>query len=99
MNETQTNNNAAREAGHKFTCGGFRAVRVETIREAAEIFANRAARKTYGKRGYARTCNMGSYAQDMRLAEFSAFIGYTTGHNRHETTGNNINFTVFRKAE
>lgn len=78
----------------KYVSSGFRSVTTESIREAAEIFANRAARKSYGKRGYARTCNMSAHAQDMRLAEFSAFIGYTTGKN--ETTGHNINFTVHR---
>jgi len=76
----------------KYTCNGFQSVTAETMSEAANIFANRAARRKYGKSGYARTCNLGSYAQD--LAEFSAFIGYKTG--RNETTGHNINFTVYK---
>lgn len=75
-----------------YTSNGFKSVKSESIKEAAGIFANRAARRKYGKRGYARTCTMGSYSQDGSLAEFSAFIGYTSGQN--ETTGNNINFTV-----
>jgi hypothetical protein len=78
----------------KFTCNGFQSVTAENMSEAANIFANRAARRKYGKSGYARTCVQGSYAQDGRLAEYSAFIGYTTG--RNETTGHNINFTVYR---
>jgi len=78
----------------KYTCNGFQSVTAETMSEAANIFANRAARRKYGKSGYARTCNLGAYAQDGSLAEFSAFIGYTTG--RNETTGHNINFTVYR---
>lgn len=76
----------------KYTCNGFRPALADSMREAAEIFANRAARKSYGGTGYCRTCNQYAYAQDGSLAEFSAFIGYTTG--RNETTGKNINFTV-----
>lgn len=80
---------------NKFTCNGFRSVAGDiSISEAAEIFASRAARREFGKTGYARTCAMGSHAQDGRLAEFSAFVGYRTGLG--ETTGRNINFTVFR---
>jgi hypothetical protein len=78
----------------KYTCNGFKSVTTETMSEAANIFANRAARQKYGKSGYARTCTQGAYAQDGRLAEYSAFIGYGTG--RNETAGHNINFTVHR---
>ena len=63
------------------------------MREAAAIFAARMARKFYGSKGYCRSCVMGSYSQDGSLAEFSAFIGYTTG--RNETTGHNVSFTVY----
>lgn len=61
--------------------------------EAAQIFANRAARRYYGRRAYARTCNCTAWSQDNTLREFSAFIGYSTGQN--ETTGSNVTFTVF----
>jgi len=64
------------------------------MRDAAEMFANRAARRAYGRRGYARTCTEGAHSQDYTLAEYSAFIGYTTGPN--ETTGHNVQFTVHR---
>lgn len=79
---------------NKYTCNGFKSVKAETMKEAAEIFANRAAKRKYGRSAYCRTCTQGAYAQDGRLAEYSAFIGYTTGQN--ETSGNNINFTVYR---
>jgi len=79
---------------NKYTCNGFKSVKVETMNEAAEIFANRAAKRKYGRSAYCRTCTMGSYAENGSLAEYSAFIGYTTGQN--ETSGNNINFTVYR---
>lgn len=83
--------------GHmnKYTCSGFNSVEAETMSEAAKIFATRAARRRYGRSAYCRTCTQQSYAQDMSLAEYSAFIGYSTG--RNETSGGNVNFTVFRK--
>lgn len=37
---------------------------------------------------------MGSYAQDLSFAEFSAFIGTTKGN---ETIGHNVSFTVYVK--
>jgi len=81
----------------KYTCNGFQSVNAETINAAAEVFANRQARRTYGRSGYSRTCTMGAYSQDGWVAEFSAFIGVTTG--RNETTGHNVNFRVFRATE
>ena len=77
----------------KYSCNGFQSVQAETMNAAAEIFANRAARRKYGKSAYCRTCTQTAHASDMSMAEYSAFIGYTTG--RNETSGNNINFTVF----
>jgi hypothetical protein len=62
---------------------------------AAEVFANRAAREKFGRSGYCRTCALQSWSQDNTLGEFSAFIGYSTG--RDETTGHNVNFTVYRE--
>lgn len=78
----------------KFTCSGFKSVHADGMDEAAEIFATRAARKKYGRSGYCRTCTKTAYAQNGSVAEYSAFIGYSTG--RNETTGNNVNFTVHR---
>lgn len=75
-----------------YTCTGFNRVKAESMREAAGVFASRAARRQYGRNGYCRTCTQGDYAENGSLAEYSAFIGYTTG--LHETTGHNINFTV-----
>jgi len=72
---------------------GFRDVSAADMNAAAEIFAGRAARKTYGRRAYARTCNLESWSQDNTLGEYNAFIGYSTG--RNETTGSNTRFTVY----
>jgi hypothetical protein len=79
---------------NKYTTSGRRAVKAESMKAAAEVFANRAARDKFGRSGYCRTCTLGSWSQDNTLGEFSAFIGRSTG--RNETTGHNINFTVSR---
>ena len=38
-----------------FRCNGFRPVRALGIAEAAEVFARRAARRAFGRRGYVRS--------------------------------------------
>jgi len=80
-----------------YTSSGFRSVRAENIRSAAEIFANRHARRQYGPRGYCRVYQMAGYAQDMSLAEFDAFIGLN-GPERGTTVGRNVRFTILRAS-
>ena len=75
-----------------FRCNGFRSVRALGIFDAAEIFARRAARRAFGKRGLVRVLNEDSHTRNLSIVEFSAFIGYPSGLN--ETTGHNIRFTV-----
>ena len=75
-----------------FRCNGFRSVRAEGIHDAAEIFARRAARRAFGKRGLVRTLVEDSYVPNLSIVEFAAFIGYSSG--RNETTGHNYRFTV-----
>ena len=75
-----------------FRCNGFRAVRAGGIAEAAEIFARRAARRAFGRRGHVRTLVEDSYVPNLSIVEFAAFIGYSSG--RNETTGHNVRFTV-----
>ena len=75
-----------------FRCNGFRSVRAEGIAAAAEIFAKRAARRAFGRRGIVRTMVEDSYTRNLSIVEFAAFIGYSSG--RNETTGHNIRFTV-----
>ena len=60
----------------KCTSPGFRSVEACSIRAAAVIFAERAARKHYGKSGYCRTCTQVAHSTDGRSAEYSAFISY-----------------------
>lgn len=75
-----------------FRCNGFRSVRAAGIRDAAEIFARRAARRAFGRRGIVRTLVEDSYTRNLSIVEFAAFIGYPSG--RNETTGHNVRFTV-----
>ena len=75
-----------------YRCSGFRSVRSDSIRDAAEVFARRAARRAFGRRGIVRTMVEDSYVPNLSIVEFAAFIGYPTGPN--ETTGHNIRFTV-----
>jgi len=75
-----------------YRCNGFRSVRADSIRDAAEIFAKRSARRAFGRRGIVRTLVEDSYTRNLSIVEFAAFIGYPTG--RNETTGHNIRFTV-----
>ena len=75
-----------------YHCNGFRSVRAEGIHSAAEIFARRAARRAFGRRGIVRVLNEDSHTRNLSIVEFSAFIGYPSGHN--ETTGHNYRFTV-----
>jgi len=75
-----------------FRCNGVRSVRADSIRDAAGVFAKRAARRAFGRRGIVRTMVEDSYTRNLSIVEFAAFIGYSTGLN--ETTGHNIRFTV-----
>lgn len=64
---------------------------------AAELFANRIAKKHYGKKGHCRTLNLDSWSQDNTIGEYNAFVGYTPAgkHNRGTTVGGNIRFSVY----
>lgn len=79
----------------KYTCENHIPVTAETMKDAAETIANRKARAAYGRRGYARTCNLESWSEDGSIGEFSAFIGYSSGQG--ETTGHNVRFTLTRR--
>lgn len=78
---------------NKYKSSGFRSVYADSPNEAAMIFASRAARKAYGRKGYGRTLLCNAWSQDFTMHEYSAFIGYRSGQN--ETTGYTVHFTVF----
>ena len=80
-----------------YHCNGFRSVRAAGIRDAAEMFARRAARRAFGRRGLVRVLNEDSYTRNLSIVEFTAFIGYPSG--RNETTGHNVRFTVINGGD
>jgi hypothetical protein len=79
---------------NKYECSGYNAVQARSMKEAAETFAARAARREFGKAGYCRICRMDSWSEDGTRATFDCFIGYSTGQG--QTTGHNIWLTVDR---
>lgn len=78
---------------HHYTCEGLRGVRCNDKTEAANIFADRLAKKKYGRTAYARTLRINAW--NSTSTEYGAFVGVRTGN--HETTGSNIHFTVHTK--
>lgn len=68
-------------------CNDFRPVRAESASEAARCFADRLARRVWGKRGYMRTIRLDCWAENGRSYTFESFIGYSSGQG--ETTGRN----------
>lgn len=75
----------------KFICSGCRSLETDSIRSAGERFAMRFARRRFGRNADVRTCSINSQTENGQSAEFSAFIGITSGNT---TTGHNINFTI-----
>ena len=74
-----------------FFCNSFNSVKAESMKDAAQIFALRMARRKYGKSGMVRTCQIGAYSPHNKHgcpSEFSAFIGITK-KGSNETNGNN----------
>jgi hypothetical protein len=79
----------------KYASPGFRSVEASSNRAAAAIFAERAARKRYGRSGYCRTCKQVAHSKDGTFAEYIAFIGRTLRGQRSETAGHNQSFVVY----
>jgi hypothetical protein len=87
------NEDIAKGKAMKYVSPGFRSVNACSIRAAAVIFAERAARKHYGKSGYCRTCTQVAHSTDGRSAEYSAFISLRGQSN--EMVGHNQSFVVY----
>lgn len=83
-----------------YTCGNFKSVRqgyeyesgggywiVDSASDAARIFANRLARRQFGRKGYCHHVRLDSRREDGQMGIFEVFIGYpaegggTQGHN------------------
>jgi hypothetical protein len=60
----------------KYISPGFRSVEACSNSAAAVIFAERAARKQYGRSGYCEVCKQVASSTDGTFAEYVAFIGY-----------------------
>ena len=73
---------------------GMQAVTENSFRDAAEVFANRIARKLYGRKAYARTCRIEGWARDGSRVEVDAFVGVSDGHGG--TLGRNVRFGIAR---
>lgn len=61
-------------------------------REVGEIFAQRKARRLYGRRGQVGAIRVDSYSQDGSVMEFDAFIGRPAPGGG--LAGHNVRFTV-----
>lgn len=79
----------------RFTCEGFRAVEAYGPEEAAEIFAERQARRDYGRAGYCRLVRLDCWAESGRYHNYECFIGTTVKGEPNTTAGRNIWLTVY----
>ncbi|HEY5742269.1 MAG TPA: hypothetical protein VIS99_06990 [Terrimicrobiaceae bacterium] len=78
-----------------YSSPGMKSLRSESMKDAAATFANRIARKEFGDGGYCRMCIQGAHAENSNFAEYSAFIGRSSG--RNETTGRNVHLVVYKE--
>jgi len=76
----------------RFATSGHRAVNADGIRSAAEMFADRKARRDFGSRGHVGAFRIDSERVDGKCVEVSALIGARSGNT---TTGHNVIFSVF----
>ena len=88
---------------YKFTTSeGNRPIVTDTLtpssqEDVAQTFADRLARKEFGRKGRAVTLRTDSYTRDGRQTNYEAFIGYPSGDRTY--AGHNIHFAVYLKAE
>jgi hypothetical protein len=55
-------------------------VRAETRKEAAEIVANRIAKRWYGRAGYCHHVRYDCRTMDRKTEHYEAFVGHTVGN-------------------
>jgi hypothetical protein len=68
---------------------------IETSKDAAREFANRIARKVFGRRGYCHHVRLDSWKADGSYANYEAFIGVAAQGGG--TNGRNVWLTVYSK--
>jgi hypothetical protein len=73
-----------------FTCEGFQPVRADSAQEAARIFAERQARREFGRKGFCRTLRLDCWTEDRRSHTFEAFIGRPVPGEPGTTSGRNV---------
>ena len=66
---------------------------VESAKEAAWLFANRLAKREYGKKGYCHHTRLDSASTDGRYGNYECFIGYRTEGGM--TSGKNVHLSVY----
>lgn len=83
-----------------YKCDGFKPVQAADIKEAGVIFAERKARRVYGRKGYTRVLNCDRWTRDGSYAEFRAFIGVDrrpfVDRSTAETVGHDEFLSVYR---
>lgn len=79
-----------------YRCTGFRNLEADHFWEAAERFADRAARREYGRRGYRRTLRLDNWAENGTSQTFEAFVGVAVRGDPGTTSGHNVWLTVHR---
>ena len=72
-----------------FRADGFRDVQADNARAAAEIFADRLARRAYGRNGFCRTIRLDSWTENRKSHTFEVFIGKPVRGERGTTAGHN----------
>jgi hypothetical protein len=85
------------ENAMRYTSPGFRSVEACSNRAAAVIFAERAARKHYGRSGYCRTCTQVARSEGGTFAEYSASIAYTLRGQSSGTAKLKKSFVVYAR--
>lgn len=84
-----------------FHCDGFRPIKqdaeigfsiIETAQDAARVFADRWAKRLYGKKGYCHHVRLDCYAADGRYSNFEAFVGHDCGDGC--CSGRNVQLSV-----
>lgn len=78
-------------AKFKHSCAGFRPIVTDGSVEVGRVFAERFARREYGKRGAVGTCRLESWSPDGRFAHYGAFVGVRRDGG---IVGSNYGFTV-----
>ncbi len=79
---------------HSESSRALRAELDDPPRGANWAVANMLARRYFGRRGYAVTCNCESWAEDGSRHNYEAFVG-TYNAKMHTTAGRNVHFTIY----